>query len=122
MHCFDFLSDSPRIFIFDRETNKTNFGGVLFLLYIIVMVLISLAYILDYALNDKYTFDGTKNYNYIDNEEEIKKLNDNEELNPYVELSIDLINGQSIIMGNKISVYDSNQNKFLEPIYEDFFF
>ena len=111
MHCFDFLSNSPRIFIFDRETNKTNFGGVLFLIYIIIMVLISLAYILDYALNDKYTFDGTKNYN-TGNQDEIKKLNDNEELNPYIEL---LVAYKTVSRWkNKISIYDLNQKKFLE--------
>ena len=75
------------------------------------MVLISLAYILDYALNDKYTFDGTKNYN-TGNQDEIKKLNDNEELNPYIEL---LVAYKTVSRWkNKISIYDLNQKKFLE--------
>ena len=54
LNCLDFLNNSPNFFIFQNESNKTNFGGVLFLIYIIVMVFISLAYILDYALNLKY--------------------------------------------------------------------
>ena len=54
LNCLDFLNNSPNFFIFQNETNKTNFGGVLFLIYIIVMVFISLAYILDYSLNVKY--------------------------------------------------------------------
>ena len=112
MHCFDFLSDSPRIFIFDRETNKTNFGGVLFLLYIIVMVLISLAYILDYALNEKYTIDATTYYNYTDNKDEIEKLNDIEEFNPYLELEINT-------KDSNITVYDRRKFKLLEKNYID---
>ena len=112
MHSFDFLSNSPRIFIFDRETNKTNFGGVLFLLYIIIMVLISLAYILDFALNDKYTIDATTYYNHTDNEEEIKKINDDEELNPYLELEIKT-------MDSNITVFNLIQNKFLEKNFMD---
>ena len=31
MHPLDLLSESPRFFIFKKEANKTNFGGVLFL-------------------------------------------------------------------------------------------
>ena len=31
MHCLDYLSDKPKFFIFKKATNKTNLGGVLFL-------------------------------------------------------------------------------------------
>ena len=54
MQNFDFLSTSPNIFIFRKETNKTIFGGILFLIYIIIMILISLLYILDYTLNENF--------------------------------------------------------------------
>ena len=33
MHCLDFLSEPPKMFIFQKEVAKTNFGGVLFLIY-----------------------------------------------------------------------------------------
>ena len=56
MYFLDFLNESPNFFIFQKKANQTNFGGVLFLIYIIIMILISLAYILDYELNDKYTY------------------------------------------------------------------
>ena len=64
MRNLDFLSESPKMFIFNKEANKTNFGGILFLIYIIIMILISLAYILDYAFNDKYTIENMITYNY----------------------------------------------------------
>ena len=54
MRAIDFLSDSPRNYIFKKEVNKTNFGGVLFLIYCLIMLIIILTYILDYALNEKY--------------------------------------------------------------------
>ena len=54
MNVLDFLIMPPQFSIFKKETNKTQFGGVLFLIYLIVMFFISLAYILDYAVNDKY--------------------------------------------------------------------
>ena len=52
MHFLDFLSSSPKFFIFQKDTAKTNFGGILFLIYIIVMISISLAYIVNYAVNE----------------------------------------------------------------------
>ena len=54
MRALDFLSDSPKNYIFQKKAHKTNFGGILFLLYCIIMTIISLSYILDFALNDKY--------------------------------------------------------------------
>ena len=54
MNCIDFFTSPPNFYILKKRINKTNFGGVLFLLYIIIMIFISLAYILDYIYNDKY--------------------------------------------------------------------
>ena len=58
MKKIDFLNSSPKFFIFNNESNKTNFGGVLFLIYLIIMFFISLAYIYDYASNEKYEVQG----------------------------------------------------------------
>ena len=54
MNYLDFFSQPPTMFIFQKNSNKTTFGGVLFLIYMIIMIIISLIYILDYFLNDKY--------------------------------------------------------------------
>ena len=90
MHSFDFFSESPNIFIFQKEYNKTNFGGILFSLFTIIMFLISLAYILDYAINEKYTYEALAFYNHTDDEEELKKMNDDKELNPLINVTISL--------------------------------
>ena len=70
MHFLDFLNESPNFFIFQKKANQTNFGGVLFLIYILIMILISLAYILDYELNDKYTYESFTFYNYTADDNE----------------------------------------------------
>ena len=54
MYALDFFNTSPQYSIFQKETNKTTFGGIIFLLFLIGMFILSLAYILDYAVNDKY--------------------------------------------------------------------
>ena len=63
MDFLDFFSESPKVYIFKKETNKTKFGGFLFLIFIIVMIIISLAYILDYALNNSYKVEYTRYFN-----------------------------------------------------------
>ena len=67
MHYLDFFSESPKTYIFQKAANKTKFGGFLFLIYIIIMSFISIAYILDYAYNDKYTVEYSRHYNYTQN-------------------------------------------------------
>ena len=87
MNSIDFLSGAPNIFIFQKESLKTNFGGVLFLIYIIIiiMILISLTYILDYALNEKYAYESINCFNQT-NDTERDILNEGDELNPYLEV------------------------------------
>ena len=63
MYHLDFFSESPKTFIFQKEANKTKFGGFLFIIYIIIMSFISIAYILDYSYNDKYIVEYTKHLN-----------------------------------------------------------
>ena len=92
MHFFDFLSDSPKIFIFQKKTNKTNFGGILFLIYIIIMILISIAYILAFAFNEKYTVEAFTYYNHTENIEELESMNNDKELNPYIVFTLRIKN------------------------------
>ena len=63
MYHLDFFSESPKTFIFQKEANTTKFGGFLFIIYIIIMSFISIAYILDYSYNDKYIVEYTKHLN-----------------------------------------------------------
>ena len=63
MDYLDFFSDSPKTYIFQKEANKTKFGGILFIIYIIIMCFISLAYILDYINNSKYIVEYSRYLN-----------------------------------------------------------
>ena len=54
MQAIDFLQSPPQYFIFQKKFNKTQYGGILFLIYLVIIFFISLAFILDYAQNDKF--------------------------------------------------------------------
>ena len=67
MNVLDFISGSPRTFIFQKGSNKTNLGGVLTFIYLIILLVIIVAYLYDYFTHDKYDY----SYFYTNN------LNDN---------------------------------------------
>ena len=109
MHFLDFLSESPKLFIFQKESNKTNFGGVLFLIYIIIMLLISSTYIANYLLNDKYTYEALTFYNHTEDIKEIENMNNDIELNPFLNLSLYFYTPE-----DKFTVFDQINQKFIE--------
>ena len=92
MKAIDFLNSSPHYFIFQKESNKTNFGGILFLIFLILMFFISLLYILDYALNEKYEIENytVDTYEKIDYSQ-LDKLDFSPEINQEVSFIIKVV-------------------------------
>ena len=88
MHYLDFLSDHPKIFIFGKDIHKTNFGGILFIIYIIVMILISLIYLFGYIANEKYSYEVFTFENKTYDLNEINRMSDDEKFNPFLNISI----------------------------------
>ena len=54
LHRLDFFSNSPKNFIFQNTSNKTNFGGVQTLIYFILLSAIVIYHIIDYELKEDY--------------------------------------------------------------------
>ena len=77
----DFLNESPPFYIFSEKSNKTSFGGVIFIFFIIIMILISLLYFYDYLKNEKYEIEYSRFYSPIKTEQ-IRLKNEDPLLNP----------------------------------------
>ena len=71
----DFLSNAPKNFIFRNTSNKTNFGGVLFLLYIFIVVLIIIFYLCKFYTDEDYSVEYTYYHKILNAEEEEIMLN-----------------------------------------------
>ena len=113
MRVLDFLSDSPRNYIFQKRAHKTNLGGFLFLLYCLLMIIIALSYILDFAFNDKFEVEYLK----IENQTESKyfdALNENPNYNPTYNFRLVI----SEPLSDKFKVYYHKNGK---NIIADFF-
>ena len=104
LHRLDFFSNSPKNFIFQNTSNKTNFGGVLTLIYIIFFLCIIFYYIIDYILKEEYSVEYSHYEESVEllDEDETSKYYYNEKLNPYLEF-----NFQTIIEYNKIRYVDN---------------
>ena len=125
MRNLDFLSEFPRTFIFQKEVNKTNFGGVLFLIYGIIMIIISLSYILDFYLNDKFEIE----YSSINSQTttlQSVKLDNNPDYNPMMQFKFS-VGGESLLEtlfdGNfKIAIFKNDTYaETKDMIFEDNF-
>ena len=89
MKKFDILSQPPRTYIFERFSNKTIFGGVLSIIYLLIIIFISIYYIYNYIIGDKYEY----YYSYRElPEEQKKKVFAGFDPNPPIHIKLDAIN------------------------------
>ena len=93
MHKFDFLSGEPKTFIFAKNSNKTNLGGVLTLIYLIIIILITIYYLYDYTSNDKYTVTYRAEHSVYRLYKDIEKIYFDDNYNPNISFSIQLGKG-----------------------------
>ena len=62
-HKFDFLSEPPKNFIFQKSSNETNFGGFCFIIYMLFIIVIVIYSLIDFFyLSEKYTIEYSLNY------------------------------------------------------------
>ena len=114
MHPLDIISESPNLFIFQKESNKTNFGGFLFLIYLIIIILICIYYIIDYIEGDKYVVQSFSHFNIRSAEdEEVTRRNENINYNPNITFKLDIRNIHDKLLDDKIKLYNLRNNSFL---------
>ena len=110
MKKLDFISGAPKTFIFQQDSNKTNLGGLLTILFILAMLIIIYSYIYEYFANDKYNI--SYYYNEVHYEdEELNDLYNNEKL--YPELTYLLFSNEK---AKDLIILDSNSKEI--PLLE----
>ena len=95
MNCLDFLSKSPNTLIFGQKSSKTNLGGVLTVIYLIIVLIIAVAYLFDYGVNNKYSVLYVSEHGIISTEEGIERFFD-EKLNPIISFKINFSTNANI--------------------------
>ena len=113
MRKLDFLSDSPKTFIFQKSSNKTTFGGFLAIIYILIILVIAFVYIYNYVVNDKYII------SYINYEKPMKNvaelgLDKDPNYNPTIDFYFDLCDRHNQPLSKNFILFDAKTNKVLE--------
>ena len=85
----DLLSQVPQISIFNAGSNKTVFGGALSLIYLIIFLLIAIAYLVDFISNDKYDVQYGIQQEVI-TKERLDELTSNQDYDPTLNFRMDL--------------------------------
>ena len=116
MHFLDFISSPPKVFIFEKQANKTNLGGVFFFIYILVLIIISIFYLFRFINADKYTFSSNTIEEIAMTEEEINKRKNTLDYNPAYDFSFDLLNVQKKNL-NSGSPFNNNIKKYKNLLF-----
>ena len=119
MYFLDFFNSPPQYSIFKKEKNKTQFGGVLFMIYIIIMLIISLIYILDYAINDKFEIESYVIDSLFNTKNDYDKvyLNFDQSINPETEFRFQMSFLYDVSLEeHAININDIIDNLFIKKI------
>lgn len=112
MHPLDVISNSPNLYILQKTSNKTNFGGFLFLIYLVIIIIIWVYYIIDYSKNVKYTIQSFSHFN-IKTAEQKEELKKDELFNPYINFNLTVHykrNEKEYNATNRFILYDYNKD------------
>ena len=105
MNGFDFLSEAPKNFLFGRNSNKTNLGGIFTLIYLLIVITIIITYLYEYTVTPTYSYLYSYDHQYkADNESVIKRYN-NKDLNPDITFNM-RIAGKDTNKSNFAVLYD----------------
>ena len=114
MHFLDFISSPPKVFIFEKEANKTNLGGVFFFIYLLILIIISIFYLNRYINADKYTFSSNTIEEIVMTEEEVNNRKNSLDYNPAYDFSFDLSNVQNQNLSSDYFIYDNIEDQLVE--------
>jgi len=114
MHSLDLLSESPKYFIFQKGANKTNLGGVLFMIYIIIIMCISFVYLYDYFTGETYNVESSLIEDVIDESKQNEELLENNKINPVKIFLIELYHFNGTKLSKNFIVKDANTKEIID--------
>ena len=106
MNPIDVISNSPKVYIFQKISNKKNLGGLLTLIYFIFFILLFLIYFYDYSVYEKYEYHDF--YKFFENDKQIKEKKEDPEYNPPINFSFEVQNETGNTLTENFGIYIFN--------------
>ena len=113
MRKIDFLSNPPKTFIFQKSSNKTAFGGVLTIIYLLIILIIAFTYIYNFVVNDKYIISYINSYE-PKTDKEISELRKDPNLNPTLNFVFKLFDMFGDPLSNNYLLMNMSTNSLLD--------
>ena len=121
MYLLDFFSESSRHNSFyQKEEIKTGLGGFLSIIFLLFFLFISIFYIADYSLNDKYEIQSLTIFN-MTTMEEIEKMSEDLDLNPELDFYFELVDWQGNPLSTRFELYDLPTSQILERSEDNYY-
>ena len=115
MRKLDLISQSPNNFNIQKDSNKTTFGGIISIIYIIFALLIFLLYFTRFLLNEPYEIISfISEEKRINTRELIRKFSQSEKYNPPLNLSFSLRDFYYNNLSDRFVIYDYLRNIYIE--------
>ena len=120
MRKFDILSQSPTNYIFQKESNKTTFGGFLSILFILIIVLIFLLYRFQFWFHflywERYEITSYVSQEKILTEYQKDKFTQSIYYNPSLLLNFSLSNSNDDTLSDRFIFYDYLKKNILKVV------
>ena len=114
MRKVDFLSQSPNAFIFQKESNKTTFGGVLSVIYLIIAFFIYEYISMIFGLNGNYEITSFVSEERIIDESEQGLFDESKKYNPILPMKFTLIDEYGKELSDRFIIVNYWRNKTIE--------
>ena len=102
MNPIDLISNSPRAYIFQKISNKTNLGGFLTLIYFIFLISLFVIYFYDYSVYEKYEYHDF--YKFFESNKQIMEKKEDPEYNPPINFSFEVQNKKGITLTENFGI------------------
>ena len=114
MRKIDFLSQTPNAFIFQKESNKTNFGGFLSVIYLIIALFIFLYLRAIYGASEQYqiTYFVSEEKTITPNEQ--TKFAESKKYNPILPMKFSLVDEHGKELSDRFIIVDYLKNITIE--------
>ena len=103
MNILDIISESPKAYIFQKSSNKTNLGGIFTLFYSVFLIAIIVGYMYDYSVYPKYEYNYF--YKYFLNDEHREEKKKDPEYNPPLNFSFEVKNKKNEILKDNFTIF-----------------
>ena len=109
MRKLDILSPSPNSFIFQKESNKTLFRGILSLIYLISIFFIYLYYRVIFYLSPPYEITSFTSTQRILTKEQKNKFEQSEKYNPNLLFKFSLLDNYGTNLSERFILFDESK-------------